>query len=372
MSAGFRAAIVWLCTATAVPAAGLELLRQIEAELGTVVTETRQNLVTVIVPQSRETGPLRAVLVASGLALDDSFVVTAASVVADASVVEIASADHVPQPASVVGVDRLAGLALLRLSSSGARPAHRSIEDGAAQPGAIVFLVTSHFEDRAGCSIGVVTSVRPAGMDGQVTTEIEASAPAVPGSAGGVLVDTGGRVTGVVVGRMGRRETSFASADGGVLAVPVSEVRAIASELRTHGRVRRNWLGVSVQEMTPALREILGVAAGTGVIVISVEDSSPALSAGLEMGDVILSCDGRVIPAPGELMKAVAAAQPGGRLRLGVLRNGETLDTPVTLTELPAREAPWAVEQPDSPEARIRTLEQELARLRASLEQTRR
>jgi S1-C subfamily serine protease len=147
------------------------------------------------------------------------------------------------------------------------------------------------------------------------------------------------------------------------------EVLRIAAELRDHAGVRRNWLGVSVQEMTSALREILGVAPGTGVIVIDVDAHGPATKAGLELGDVILSCDLKVVRDAGELMASVATAPSNARLRLQVFRNGETLELPVVLSELPARqETPPELEDVGAPrEDRIRAIEEEIARLKASL-----
>jgi len=372
MTAIPRILTVCLWSALVAPATGQDLLRQIESELATLVTATRRNLVTVIVPQATGTGPVRAVLIASGLALDDSLVVTAASVVAGGSEIEIASPDQPPHAASVVGVDELSGIALLRTSGLAPPPVNVASQESSVELGNLVFLVTSTFEERAGYSIGAITSLRPPGMNGQVTTEIEASTAAVPGSAGAVLVDTRGQVAGVVVGRTGQREDSNAAGDHGVLAVPFSEVLSIVSQLKDHAEIRRNWLGVSVQEMTPALREILGVAAGTGVIIIAVDEDSPALSAGLELGDVILACGGRTVRGPGELMTTVASASPGARLRLEILRNGETLEIPVTLMELTARHAAKGAAERTSADDRLRSMEAEIARLRAALEQTRR
>jgi S1-C subfamily serine protease len=363
---------ICLWAAVVTSATAQDLLQQIESELGTLVTSTRRQLVTVIVPQNTGSGPVRAVLIATGLALDDSLVVTAASVAAGGTEVEIAPPDEAPHAASVVGVDALGGIALLRTSGLTPAPVDIASQEGSVGLGNLVILVTSTFEDRAGYSVGVVTSLRPAGMNGQVTTEISASTAPVPGSAGSVLVDTRGRVVGVVVGRTGQRNGASPAGDEGVLAVPLSEVLSIVTQLKEHSEVRRNWLGVSVQEMTPALREILGVAAGTGVIIIAVDEDSPALAAGLELGDVILACGGRTVRDAGALMAAVASASPGARLRLEILRNGETLEIPATLVALPTRDVSTEATQRGPLDERIRAIEAEIARLRAELEQTRR
>ncbi|MBN1426540.1 PDZ domain-containing protein [Candidatus Fermentibacteria bacterium] len=356
----------------AIPAAvagGQDLLPQLDAELNALVAATRRHVVTVIVPQDGDDGPVRSVLIASGLALDDSLVVTAASVVTRGHHVEVIPSGLDPRPASLAGVDILGGVALLR--TYGLTPTDaglRSIDNPVAL-GDLVCLVTSSFEERAGYSVGSVVSVRPAGMNGQVTTEIEASTTPVPGSAGAVLVNSRGQLSGLVVGRPGRQAGLMTAGDAGVLAIPLRDVLRIADELKRHGKVGRNWLGVSVQEMTPALREILGVEPSTGVIIIAVDKDGPAVKSGLELGDVILRCGNDVIKDPVGLMEAVATAPAGSRLRFAVLRNGETIQLPVTLAELPIQDGGVGLAEPPlSYEERIRALETEISRLKSAVE----
>ncbi len=350
-----------VCLVGSVPAGAEGILRQVESELRAIAEATHRHLVTIVVPHAD--GPIPSASVATGLALDDSFIVTAASVVSGASGLEVLQGSASARPAALVGVDRLGGIAVLKAEGKSAWPIAPLAASRGVRVGDLVVLVASPFEDRAEFGLGTVTSVRPAGVNGQVTTEIEASTPAVPGSAGAVLVDADGRVTGLVIGRVSGTE----GVERGVLAVPLEEVHAIARQLRERSAVERNWLGISVQEMTPALREILGVAPGTGVIIVDVEPGSPALRAGLELGDVILSCGGQVVREPGELMIAVANAPPGGTLRFAVLRNAETLTISATLGTLPPRQRPPKAEKA-SYEERLRALEGEVARLRVLLE----
>jgi S1-C subfamily serine protease len=234
-----------------------------------------------------------------------------------------------------------------------------------------VYLVAAPFEEMAGYSFGVVTAVRPAGMNGQVTTEIEASMRPVAGSAGAVLVDTRGQFMGLVVGRTSATShTSYGASAGGILAVPLVEVLAIADQLSAQGRVVRNWLGISVQDMTPALRDILSVEPRLGAIVIHVEESGPAFEAGIEMGDVVLACGETPVHGPVGLMQAVTKHSPGDTFTFEILRNGETYELPVQLGELPQSQSPPRTYS-SSPlplgDDRIRALEQEISDLKAAL-----
>lgn len=306
------------------------ILQRLEDEIQAVVEQARRSVVAVVAPH--EEGGVRAVMAATGLVLDDSSVVTASSVVARSAQVEVVGPDGFLQPATVAGIDNLGGVALLKAR---ALPSGRPVER-TPRLGDLVILVTGQFEERAGCSLGMVTAVRPAGMNGQVTTEIEASTPALPGSAGGALVGSDGRIVGVVVGRVTTKDEAGVAVSG-VVAVPLDEVKQVAARLKADGVVERSWLGVSVQEMTPALREILGLEEGVGIIVVAVESDGPAQRAGVELGDVILACDGKAIAHPGQLMAMVSEARPGVRVVLTVFRNGETLQTPVVLGALSQR-----------------------------------
>lgn len=350
-----------------------DLLQQLQTEAATLVEQARRNVVTITVPYPSNQESVRSVLITSGLIIADSLVVTAASVVAQSETVEVTTSTDHQVSAAVAGVDSAGGIALLKL-------AHPLIGSFTPTPGALpkvgdwTFLITTRFEDLAGYSPGIVTAVRPAGMNGQVTTEIQASTPPLPASAGAILVDVYGRVIGLVVGRPGWGEpidpTEDATTMPGVLAVPFDEVLSVATELVNTGRVKRSWLGISVQAMTPALRTILGVEPGIGVIVVHVENGGPAHRAGLEMGDVILSCGERPVDSPGGLMKAVSCVGPGTALEFNILRNDAVFVLPVTLTELPHRGAPAdeTIRHENDPEEKIKALEKQLATLKRSMD----
>lgn len=352
-------------------AASQGLLQSLEAEVASLVENARTNVVTVNVLRSTDAGSVRSVLVASGLGIADSLVVTAANVVHLADSVEISGPGYEPARAEILGVDPVGGIALLKTDpvlgsvSFSSAPTTPRVGDWAC-------LVATPFEEMAGYSFGVVTAVRPAGMNGQVTTEIEASMKPLAGSAGAVLVDTRGQFMGLVVGRTSAiSPTSYGSSAGGILAVPLGEVLAIADQLRAQGRVVRNWLGISVQDMTPALRNILSVESGLGAIVIHVEDRGPAFEAGIEMGDVVLACGETPVHGPAGLMQAVAKRSPGDTFTFEILRNGETYRLPVQLGELPQQSSPSPQAYSYDPlplgDDRIPALEQEIADLKTAL-----
>jgi serine protease Do len=286
--------------------------------------------------------------------------------------VEISYSDRSQAPATVTGIDEISGIALLRVS--GIIPDHSTPQPGSLpHVGDWVFLVTTSFEDIAGYCPGIVRAVRPAGLNGQVTTEIEASASPLPASAGAVLINIHGDIVGLVVGRTGSDRTRSPNEPPsvpGILAVPLNEVLDISSKLAQSGHVSRGWIGLSVQEMTPALRTILGVDPGNGAIVVHIEENSPAFNAGLELGDVILTCQGKSIHSPSDVMGAVADVSPGLSIEFGILRNDEVIVLP--LQPAPLSTSNPAVFEKDGKtrgtQSRIESLERELKRLKESLQ----
>lgn len=347
------------------------VLEQIHNEVSTIVKKTRSNIVTVSVPISSEDSTVRSILITSGLIVGDSLVVTASNVVDRTKDVEVSYSDRSQASATVSGIDEISGIALLRIN--GTIPNHSTPHPGSLpNVGDWVFLVTTSFEDIAGYCPGIVRAVRPAGLNGQVTTEIEASASPLPASAGAVLVNIHGDIVGLVVGRTGSdhaRSPNDAPSVPGILAVPLNEVLDISNKLARSGHVNRGWIGLSVQEMTPALRTILGVDTGNGAIVVHVEEDSPAFNAGLELGDVILTCQGKSIHSPSDVMGAVADVAPGTSIEFSILRNDEVF-------VLPLKPAPLSSSNPSNFEqggqsrgirTRIESLERELKRLKESL-----
>jgi len=175
---------------------------------------------------------------------------------------------------------------------------------------------------------------------------------------------------GLVVGRtQGSGLTGAYPGEIGVLAVPIHEVLTIATQLQLRGKIVRNWIGIVVQDMTSELRDLLGVEPGRGAIILHVEEGGPAFRAQLEMGDVVLDCGKLAVHGPAELMQAVSSTPPESALNFTVLRDGEILEISVSLAELPRSFRPEipGKENALSLEVRIRTLEDEIARLKADI-----
>jgi len=161
---------------------------------------------------------------------------------------------------------------------------------------------------------------------------IQTDASINPGNSGGPLVDADGDVIGI--------NTFIFSQGGGSLgigfAIPINTAMSVAEELILYGHVRGVWIGMAVQELSPALANQLGLPDRQGLVVWSLEAGSPAARAGIHLGDVVRAVDGTPVRDAEEARRTIFGARVGDTITFTVARGGRLLDIPVTLEPLPA------------------------------------
>jgi len=151
-----------------------------------------------------------------------------------------------------------------------------------------------------------------------------------PGFSGGPLVNAQGQVIGV---------NSSGTSRHLQLAIPSAAVTRVVDELVRRGRLARPYLGVGTQPviLPETLRQRFNLEQPTAVIVVAVQPSSPAASAGLLMGDVVVSLGGTSITDPGDLASVLRPDHVGEEMTVSVLRGGEPRDIRITVGERPRR-----------------------------------
>ena len=151
-----------------------------------------------------------------------------------------------------------------------------------------------------------------------------------PGFSGGPLVNAQGQVIGV---------NSSGTSRHLQLAIPSAAVTRVVDELVRRGRLARPYLGVGTQPVSlpEALRQRFNLEQPTAVIVVAVQPSSPAASAGLLMGDIVVSLGGTSITDPGDLASVLRPDHVGEEMTVSVLRGGEPRDIRITVGERPRR-----------------------------------
>jgi serine protease Do len=271
----------------------------------------------------------------SGFIVDpNGYVVTNNHVIDDASDIQVTLADGSTVSARVVGRDTKTDLALLKIPASRPLPYLAFGDSKKARVGDWVIAVGNPFGLGGSVSAGILSANNREIGAGPYDDFLQIDAPINPGNSGGPLFDQSGQVIGI--------DTAIYSPSGGSVgigfAIPSDVVRPVVDQLREHGRVARGWLGVQMQEVTPALAKAVGLGRDKGVLVDVVEKDSPAARAELKQGDVILAFDGRPIASPRDLAFAVADTQAGQSIPVRVWRDGAERTLEVTISREQAQQ----------------------------------
>lgn len=189
---------------------------------------------------------------------------------------------------------------------------------------------------------GIVSALGRSGINIEGYEDfIQTDASINPGNSGGALVTTDGKLVGI--------NTAIIAPAGGNagigFAVPIAMVSSVMKQLIDHGEVRRDRIGVAVQDLTPDLAEALKLTDSSGAVVGSVEDGSPAAHAGLQAGDVIVSIDNYPISGSADLRNRIGLTPVGSDVAVEYLRDGARKS--VTIRIAPENAAAAAPSQPD-------------------------
>ena len=252
--------------------------------------------------------------------------------------------------AVLVGADEETDLALLKIERQGL-PVLELADSDALRAGDLVLAFGSPLGLEQSVTLGIVSSSAR-----QLTPEapmiyIQTDASINPGNSGGALVDARGRLVGV--------NTLILSQSGGSegigFAAPANIVRAVFEQLRDGGRVRRGEIGLRTQTITPALAAALALPRQRGVLVRDVIPGSPAERAGLRIGDVVGTLDGKPVENARQFQVGLYRKPVGAGVAIEVVRGSDTL-----------RAVPVVAERPDDP-ASVASLASAPARLRERL-----
>lgn len=230
----------------------------------------------------------------------------------------------------IVGMDRETDLAVVKVPVADLPVLELGDSDGVRQ-GQIVLAFGSPLGLDNSVTMGVVSSVaRQLEADAPVVY-IQTDAPINPGNSGGPLVDADGRVIGINT----MIYTQSGGSEGIGFAIPSNIVRAVYEQIRNTGRVRRGVIGVRAQTITPALARGLGLERTWGVVLGDVLPGGPADEAGLRVGDVILSIDGKTMENGRQLDVDIYRKPLGGDVKVEFMRDGARATASVRVVERP-------------------------------------
>ncbi|HEU4736590.1 MAG TPA: trypsin-like peptidase domain-containing protein [Solirubrobacterales bacterium] len=295
----------------------------------------------------------------SGFVLDASGrIVTNAHVVTDesggsrkaAKEVFVEFPDRNTVPATIVGFDPFADVALLKIEPDGfdLHPLQLG-EDSSLVVGQPVAAIGSPFGEQQSLSVGVVSALDRSVESltkFQISGAIQTDASINPGNSGGPLLDAAARVLGINE----QIETSSGSNSGVGFAVPVSAIKRSVAQLEAKGEAEYAYIGVAIQEVYPQLADKLDLDTDHGGLLSEVVPGGPADKAGLEGGsdrltfqavpyetggDVILSIDDHPVVRSDDFARYISAHRPGQTVDLVVLHDGDREQVSVTLGKRP-------------------------------------
>jgi serine protease Do len=262
----------------------------------------------------------------------DGYILTNNHVVDQATTVKVFLPDKRELPAKVVGTDPKTDIAVLKINGTGF-PVLSLGDSSKTQVGDLVFAIGNPFGVGETATMGIVSATGRANLGIEDYEDfIQTDAAINPGNSGGALVNAAGQVVGI--------NTAILSRSGGSqgigFAIPINMARQVMNQIVKNGKVIRGWVGLSIQDVTPAIAKAFGLKENQGVLIGDVLSNGPAAQAGLQTGDVILSMNGEAVTDTHTFRLKVASLAPGTEVRLKVLRKGSEIEVPVKLGEMPA------------------------------------
>jgi putative serine protease PepD len=267
----------------------------------------------------------------SGIVFDAAGnIVTNNHVVTGAKSLTVTTSSGNRYPARLVGSFPPDDLAVIKVAGARLKPATFA-DSSKLQVGDLAIAIGNPLGLQSSVTEGIVSAFRQAVQEDNTVTlpsMIQTSAAINPGNSGGALVDIEGRVIGIPTLAATDPQLGGGSAPGIGFAIPSNLVKDIAGQIVTNGKVvdsHRAYLGIRV-----------GDTNGNGVIVGSVTAGGAAANAGMRVGDVIVSVDGRPTPTTGALSSVLAQLKPGQKVPVVVKHQSGTKTTlQVTLATYP-------------------------------------
>lgn len=250
---------------------------------------------------------------------EDGYVLTNNHVIAKADEIVVALQDGRESFAEIVGTDPETDLAVLKIDLA-ELPVITLTSSDEISVGDVVLAIGNPFGVGQTVTMGIVSATGRNQL-GLTTFEdfIQTDAAINPGNSGGALVNAYGNLIGI--------NTAIFSKSGGSqgigFAIPSELAKQIMEDIIEHGSVIRGWLGIEVQQLTPALASSFGLEKAIGVLIAGVHRNGPAYIAGLRPGDIMLQVDDRPVLNGRQVMNQITQTKPGSKILIDVLRDGE-------------------------------------------------
>ncbi|HEX3819966.1 MAG TPA: Do family serine endopeptidase [Candidatus Sulfotelmatobacter sp.] len=285
-------------------------------------------------PNMRQRQPQIEHGMGSGVVISpDGYIVTNNHVVDGAVDIRVTTHDRRIMKAKLIGTDPLTDLAVIKVDTSNMANAPWG-DSTVLRQGQTVLAFGNPYGFRFTVTRGIVSALNRANPDPTDRSKpgefIQTDAAINPGNSGGPLVNARGEVVGINTFLI----SPSGSFSGMGFAIPTQIVKPTVDALIRSGKVSHGHIGIGITDVTPENAKFFDATNASGAVVTQVDPDSPGGKAGLKIGDVITEIDGQKVTDSGELQVTVGQKQPGTKLELTVLRDGKTMQMPVTLEAL--------------------------------------
>jgi len=268
----------------------------------------------------------------SGVIIDPKgYIVTNNHVIEGAEKIDVTLASNEVLRGKLMGACASEDIAVVKVDGKDL-PAAELGDSEQLRVGQTVFAIGNPFGLTGGPTVtkGVISAVKRSirSERGLIEDLVQTDASINPGNSGGPLVDIHGRVVAINTAIV-----PFAQGIG--FAIPVNIAKRCATEIITHGRVMRPWLGVSGLSLTPEIASYYNLPVDEGALIAEVMPGSPAERAEIERGDIIIGFEDKAVNGINDLVKEIQKRKIGDKAKVLLLRDGEKWIADITLDKVP-------------------------------------
>ena len=274
-------------------------------------------------PQQRKENALGSGFIIS----KDGYVVTNNHVVEKADEIKVVlQGGEESYPAEIVGRDPETDLALLKIEADRELPVLKFGDSQELEVGQWVMAIGNPFGLDHTVTAGIISAKGRVIGAGPYDNFLQTDASINPGNSGGPLLNGEGRVVGI-------NTAIVASGQGIGFAIPSSMAEDVIAQLKEYNKVKRGWLGVTIQDVDENTAKALGLSDPKGALVASVRPGDPADQSGIKVGDVIVSVNGKPVENAGDLTRTIGSISPDETVNMTVWRQGSIKELKVKLGE---------------------------------------
>lgn len=277
------------------------------------------------------TAPEKVQSLGSGFVIDASgIIVTNNHVIDGADKIDVTFIDGTTLPAKLLGRDDKTDVAVLKIDTKMRLPFVRLGDSSKMRVGDWVLAIGNPFGLGGSVTAGIISALNRDIHAGNYDDFIQTDASINRGNSGGPLFSLSGEVIGM--------NTAIISPSGesvGIgFATPSSTLISVVAQIVKYGEIRRGWIGVRIQAVTPEIAATLGLAQSHGALVAGITPGGPAEAAGIETGDLIVGFDGQKIREMRDLPRVVAETETGKQAVIDVIRNGKPKSLSIKVARL--------------------------------------